>query len=943
MAEQTYDELITELEGCKQQMFDRYDIDRSGTLNSAKELRQLCTNLCIKLRLVVKVDTIEEWCQSAGDMDTQEWSLDQFVEWFKEVFIAKLAPDAPGAAAGGGGGGGEGGGEVGPVGTLHNHVLDNDEQYCWVMIFPNESHESCTADDEGKAAMKQCREDSIKKMLCAGLALKKYQSVDGDEYVVEIGAPQPFLEFIATQIKIPVKHKKTTIEKDAEGNETEVTKEGYKPFDMLQKDQFIGMNADWCQDSFVFRSKPRQQIVQHIIRERWCPEMNLFGAGLDTQNMLLEGQIKHFFPTHGPLLAEFDETWSKFSLACCCVCNGTGMWNQPIDQIRDYFGEKLAMYFSFLGFYCFNLMSPAFWGLACGIVQIVLKDSLPTVAMWAVVGYCIQIVVWATVFLENWKRKEAENAHRWGMRGLLSKEQPLPRFQGVYDEHLETLVYDQSQERSRACWINCYAMIVLICLISVSATMVFYIWLQSFMQRSYQMGAAVSTLNAISIIVFNDMYKMLAACLTESENHRTETEYQNSLVVKCFLFQFINSYFSLYITCFIKPFAVAGHVAGKYTNGTIYSPAVTENSLHNIFGACSCKTYTPADCYTTLGGATGKCDDTDCTNLPISTCACTEYNCQGDVGTTLMIFFVTQIVWGNISEIIVPQIVFYFKNRAAGGYTASDEGKTRAEKEATMPNYEEFVYAGIFDDYNELALQFGFVTLFATNFPFVGLLAWINNLVEIRSDAFKFVHVYRRPTPRPCENIGSWYMVMEIMTFAAVTTNCANVFFVSELKTQYNLSFSMQVFGMFAAEHICYALKVLIAMSISDVSPETQREIDYEEAMKEKAVFEDMLRRVSEDFANDLPLYRDANVPVVCDFVFPKYEPPPPPEGDMVGIEMGDMKEGEEAPPAEGEPTPGETSAEGAPPAEGEPPVESENQENPLITEEPKEEEKKPE
>ena len=79
----------------------------------------------------------------------------------------------------------------------------------------------------------------------------------------------------------------------------------------------------------------------------------------------------------------------------------------------------------------------------------------------------------------------------------------------------------------------------------------------------------------------------------------------------------------------------------------------------------------------------------------------------------------------------------------------------------------------MFEDYNEMILQFGFVTLFAANFPFIGILAFVSDLVEIRNDAYKLVYVMRRPAPKPCEDIGTWYTVMEIMSFAAVTTNCA--------------------------------------------------------------------------------------------------------------------------------------------------------------------------
>lgn len=43
------------------------------------------------------------------------------------------------------------------------------------------------------------------------------------------------------------------------------------------------------------------------------------------------------------------------------------------------------------------------------------------------------------------------------------------------------------------------------------------------------------------------------------------------------------------------------------------------------------------------------------------------------------------------------------------------------------------------------ALQFGFVTLFVAAFPLAPLCALLNNVIEIRADADKFVTLLRRP------------------------------------------------------------------------------------------------------------------------------------------------------------------------------------------------------
>jgi len=60
------------------------------------------------------------------------------------------------------------------------------------------------------------------------------------------------------------------------------------------------------------------------------------------------------------------------------------------------------------------------------------------------------------------------------------------------------------------------------------------------------------------------------------------------------------------------------------------------------------------------------------------------------------------------------------------------------------------------DDYLELFVQFGYVYLFSSVFPLVAFLALVNNVIEIRTDAFKLCRVFRRPFAQPTANIGVW-------------------------------------------------------------------------------------------------------------------------------------------------------------------------------------------
>ena len=53
-------------------------------------------------------------------------------------------------------------------------------------------------------------------------------------------------------------------------------------------------------------------------------------------------------------------------------------------------------------------------------------------------------------------------------------------------------------------------------------------------------------------------------------------------------------------------------------------------------------------------------------------------------------------------------------------------------------------------------LQFGYVFLFSSVFPAAAFWALLNNVTEIRSDAFKMCRIYQRPFSQPASNIGAW-------------------------------------------------------------------------------------------------------------------------------------------------------------------------------------------
>lgn len=68
-------------------------------------------------------------------------------------------------------------------------------------------------------------------------------------------------------------------------------------------------------------------------------------------------------------------------------------------------------------------------------------------------------------------------------------------------------------------------------------------------------------------------------------------------------------------------------------------------------------------------------------------------------------------------------------------------------------------------------IQFGFITIFVAAFPLAPFFALLNNIMEIRLDAYKFVTQFQRAPALKSQDIGAWFSILKGISFIAVLTN----------------------------------------------------------------------------------------------------------------------------------------------------------------------------
>jgi hypothetical protein len=76
---------------------------------------------------------------------------------------------------------------------------------------------------------------------------------------------------------------------------------------------------------------------------------------------------------------------------------------------------------------------------------------------------------------------------------------------------------------------------------------------------------------------------------------------------------------------------------------------------------------------------------------------------------------------------------------------------SQAEIECSQPKLPD-----LYEEYLEMVVQFGYIIFLSTLFPLAAFFSLLNNLLEIRTDAFKLCMIYQRPFSQRVKDIGHW-------------------------------------------------------------------------------------------------------------------------------------------------------------------------------------------
>jgi len=484
-----------------------------------------------------------------------------------------------------------------------------------------------------------------------------------------------------------------------------------------------------------------------------------------------------------------------------------------VRRIRAYYGEEVALYFAWMNHFTCWLVLPAIAGLTYYTATKAAGLSVENNAYTPLFSF--SIVVWATLFNKSWTRKSNAWALEWGTYFEQAEEEVRPAFVGKVRVSPVTGLPDRFYPKWKRILKYGVSVLVTLGMLCIAfAAMICSLNLQGYIRDGH---FHVPTLSQFSDVgqPFNQETGNFIVCLVPTICHVITIQVLNQLIYRRI---------ARWLTDWENHRTEASHV-----NSLI---------LKRFF-------FEAFDCY-----------------ISLFYLAFYELDVM-KVRSELVALYTADCVRRLATETILPLVVQWATRRMHR--KKLDELKqqlgekvhlSQAVQDAGLDEYEQF------DDYLEMVIEFGYITMFGSAFPLGAALSLLYNLVEMQNDRFKLTYAVQRPRSCRVNCIGTWQTVLLVQTIVAAFTNVAIFGFASNQMEQWMPQWfvpdggSLMKPGMegnvvgsvFFIEHVLLIVIALVMWRVPDLDAATKLIIQ-KRLYEEEQAFQNSKRMEQQDFA----------------------------------------------------------------------------------------------
>ncbi|XP_057212812.1 anoctamin-9 isoform X2 [Triplophysa rosa] len=521
--------------------------------------------------------------------------------------------------------------------------------------------------------------------------------------------------------------------------------------------------CNWSGQQTCLSFSTRIRIVHFVIHNTFIE------TGESLEELLAQGVFESIFCLHEEnKQKELKKKWASWSAVFT-------LFKQPISHVKDYFGEKVALYYLWLGWYTRMLIPAAFIGIVVFLYGIAFFNTSPLIKevchsniimcprcdkrchVWnlsdtctyakvsqlfdneGTVAFAMFMAIWATLFLELWKRHRALFVSKWNVFDWCEDEEELI-LEIVNDPRCKPKVFRHSYLRTTM--VLLLVTLVLVVIIGLTHALVICRILAGIVLsesewhflRDHASTIAMligAVLHYFTIQVMTKVNRFVALKLCSLEKTRSMAATERSFTVKMFTFQFFTLFSSLFYVAFYL-----GRINGYPGN---YVRIASKWRLEE----------------------------------------CHPSGCLTDLFIQMSVILVLKQTINNIFEFAVPWLKLCFKRLKADTIEECQDngGNINSCDPSNLRNWLDNYHLNdvncfsLFNEFLEMVIQFSFTTIFVAAFPLAPLLALINNIFEIRLDAIKMVSLERRLVPKKTNDIGVWTRILEVVGVMAVIAN----------------------------------------------------------------------------------------------------------------------------------------------------------------------------
>nr|CCA20716.1 transmembrane protein putative [Albugo laibachii Nc14] len=618
----------------------------------------------------------------------------------------------------------------------------------------------------------------------------------------------------------------------------------------IKQGQAIGRIGEESLDSIkdmCFSPALELQLTHNIIQNAFRDYDKDDGAVSCDKSLTVNDMVNDCFPLHDRKFnRQFFQEYQKQTLVFGMAKTTTGNQHRwAVEELRLHFGERVAFLFAFMHIYT-KLLLPLLL-LSCGYY--VAMRFLPGF-VWrkylrglAVIGLCVSCL-WAPSFLLCWERETCLLVEKWNLtrykNTVFEKNDSNPNFQYIWKRNEITNEMEKVPKKRNVYliqvtmlfYVGFSAIVQCVCLLPFIQWYVYAkqaptcsachsssnrsypcIWFMTcFTAESSRLGtdrwmyilSQGVLLGLLIDIFFFELFNWISEKFVQWENCVRKSEYENRLIHRRFVFVWSNWFFWFLFLAFVYlPFGKQFMMALKkspfqwlapydfdptfLTLDTLFVTPLVVTQLLNmlletvvpylvrklrgkpLFYKKSMLVKTCCEFTRKLGRVWNRSREED-----------HQVDTLEQEGSKRTVLSAKRLV-AAVKQKTNFQVAVLSESDDGNRYTAHE-----IIAESKLPMFEPV------DDYLDACIQFSYVVMFTVVWPLLPLPAFINNLLEVRGDAFRLLFAHRRPMPRRDTSIGEWTTVLSYANNIGITVVAALIviYHFGYFSTSCNFTFS---------------------------------------------------------------------------------------------------------------------------------------------------------